>query len=189
MHRSLKRRRTIDLHFESTSERSQFKTQMTAIGCGVLTWSLLGTCLGLVIGSVLDPRDGAERRAAAAGTIVWSSDFIAGGVEPRLESVERLASQVATDGAESIVLIERSDDGGSSALDSDRLQAVTNALKSRSGGKLIPQVEVRPLSGEWFRRGMLVIWCVTFAPLAVFLALQVLISLTRSANSAQDSER
>ncbi len=37
--RSIKRRRTIDMHFETLSERSQFKTQMAAIGCGVLTYN------------------------------------------------------------------------------------------------------------------------------------------------------
>jgi predicted dehydrogenase len=40
-HRSIRRRRTIELHFEPMSERAIFKTQMTAIGCGVLTLTLL----------------------------------------------------------------------------------------------------------------------------------------------------
>ena len=35
-HRSVTRRRTIELHFEPMSERAIFKTQMTAIGCGLL---------------------------------------------------------------------------------------------------------------------------------------------------------
>jgi myo-inositol 2-dehydrogenase/D-chiro-inositol 1-dehydrogenase len=39
--RSVRRRRTIDIHFETPSERSQFKTQMTAIGCSVLPLTLL----------------------------------------------------------------------------------------------------------------------------------------------------
>ena len=34
--RSVARRRTIELHFEPMSERAIFKTQMTAIGCGLL---------------------------------------------------------------------------------------------------------------------------------------------------------
>jgi myo-inositol 2-dehydrogenase/D-chiro-inositol 1-dehydrogenase len=36
VHRSLKRRRTIDVHFENVSERSHFKSQMTAVGCSLL---------------------------------------------------------------------------------------------------------------------------------------------------------
>lgn len=39
--RSVTRRRTIDLHFEPMSERAAFKTQMIAMGCGVLTATLL----------------------------------------------------------------------------------------------------------------------------------------------------
>src|SRR5690606_11836000 len=50
--RSWKRRRTIDLHYETTSERSQFKTQMTAIGCGVLMLTLALVPLLMLIGSV-----------------------------------------------------------------------------------------------------------------------------------------
>jgi hypothetical protein len=48
-HRSIARRRTIDLHFETPSERMVFKTQMTAIGCGVLTFTLLGLVLYLLV--------------------------------------------------------------------------------------------------------------------------------------------
>ena len=39
--RSLERRRTIDLHHETLSERAIFKTQMAAMGCGVLMLTLL----------------------------------------------------------------------------------------------------------------------------------------------------
>jgi myo-inositol 2-dehydrogenase/D-chiro-inositol 1-dehydrogenase len=49
--RSLRRRRTIDLHFETTSERSQFKTHMTALGCGLLAFTLLGVLGVLLLGS------------------------------------------------------------------------------------------------------------------------------------------
>jgi myo-inositol 2-dehydrogenase/D-chiro-inositol 1-dehydrogenase len=47
--RSLRRRRTIDLHFEELSERSQFKSQMTAIGCGVLMFTLVAVVLYLMV--------------------------------------------------------------------------------------------------------------------------------------------
>lgn len=40
-HRSARRRRTIELLFEPVSERSTFKTQMTAIGCGIIVLTLL----------------------------------------------------------------------------------------------------------------------------------------------------
>jgi myo-inositol 2-dehydrogenase/D-chiro-inositol 1-dehydrogenase len=38
--RSIRRRRTIDIHFETPSERGQFKTQMTAAGCSILLLTL-----------------------------------------------------------------------------------------------------------------------------------------------------
>lgn len=49
--RSIARRRTIDLHFETPSERSNFKTQMTAAGCGVLTATFFGVLLLLGLGA------------------------------------------------------------------------------------------------------------------------------------------
>ncbi len=57
--RSIRRRRTIDLHFETLSERSQFKTQMAAMGCGVLTWTLFGLVAYLAIANMFAPGDGA----------------------------------------------------------------------------------------------------------------------------------
>ena len=51
-HRSLRRRRTVDLYFDTPSERSNFKTQMTAVGCAVLMLTLLTILMGLGAGLV-----------------------------------------------------------------------------------------------------------------------------------------
>ena len=51
-HRSVRRRRTIDLHFEETSERNQFKSHMAALGCGLLMLTLLGVVVLLIAGAV-----------------------------------------------------------------------------------------------------------------------------------------
>ena len=51
-HRSLRRKRTVELYFDTPSERSNFKTQMTAVGCGVLLLTLLAMLLGLGAGIV-----------------------------------------------------------------------------------------------------------------------------------------
>ncbi len=48
--RSLRRKRTIELFFEAHSERSNFKTQMTAIGCGLILFTLFAMILVLVGG-------------------------------------------------------------------------------------------------------------------------------------------
>lgn len=52
-HRSVRRRRTIDLHFEPMSERAIFKTQMTAMGCGVLIATFLMVLIYLAIASAI----------------------------------------------------------------------------------------------------------------------------------------
>ena len=52
-HRSVRRRRTIELHFEPMSERAIFKTQMTAIGCGLLVATFLMTLAYLGIASLV----------------------------------------------------------------------------------------------------------------------------------------
>jgi len=60
--RSIRRRRTIDMHFETLSERSQFKTQMAAMGCGILTYTLFGLVAYLGFAGALNP--GKEASAA-----------------------------------------------------------------------------------------------------------------------------
>jgi hypothetical protein len=52
---SLERRRTIDLHHEPVSERTIFKTQMTAMGCGVLMATLLLMLVYLALGQFVAP--------------------------------------------------------------------------------------------------------------------------------------
>jgi hypothetical protein len=58
-HRSVARRRTIDLHFEPMSERAIFKTQMTAIGCSVLIATFLLVLVYLAIASTVPLPHGA----------------------------------------------------------------------------------------------------------------------------------
>jgi len=52
---SIRRRRTVDLYFDMTSERSQFKTQMAALGCGVLMLTLFLLVVVLMLGQMLSP--------------------------------------------------------------------------------------------------------------------------------------
>ncbi len=51
--KSIRRRRTVDVHFDAGTERSVFKSQMTAIGCGVLSWLMLGMVAYLIAGQLL----------------------------------------------------------------------------------------------------------------------------------------
>ncbi len=50
--RSVRRRRTIELYFETPSERSQFKSQMTAAGCSLLLLTLAGVVCFLMAASM-----------------------------------------------------------------------------------------------------------------------------------------
>ena len=56
--RSVERRRTIELHHETLSERAIFKTQMAAMGCGVLLLTLLLMLGYLALGSLIPLEDG-----------------------------------------------------------------------------------------------------------------------------------
>lgn len=52
--KSLRRRRTVDVHFDSGSERGVFKSQMTAIGCGVLMFMMFGMIAYLIVAQLTD---------------------------------------------------------------------------------------------------------------------------------------
>lgn len=52
--RSVRRRRTIDVYFETPSERGMFKTQMTAVGCSLLMLTLVAVVLYLVFEASID---------------------------------------------------------------------------------------------------------------------------------------
>jgi predicted dehydrogenase len=58
-HRSLERRRTIDLHHEALSERAIFKTQMTALGCSALMLTLCVLVVCLAVDSIAPLHSGA----------------------------------------------------------------------------------------------------------------------------------
>jgi predicted dehydrogenase len=51
--RSVRRRRTIDVYFETPSERGVFKTQMTAVGCSLLVLTLVAVVIYLSAAAAL----------------------------------------------------------------------------------------------------------------------------------------
>jgi len=55
--KSLRRRRTVDVHFDTGSERGVFKSQMTAIGCGVLMFMMLGMVAYLIVAQLVSLPD------------------------------------------------------------------------------------------------------------------------------------
>jgi len=51
--KSLRRRRTVDVHFDSGSEKGVFKSQMTAMGCGVLIFMMLAMVAYLILAQLV----------------------------------------------------------------------------------------------------------------------------------------
>jgi hypothetical protein len=49
----LRRRRTVDVHFDSGSEKGVFKSQMTAMGCGILTFMMFGMVAYLILAQLV----------------------------------------------------------------------------------------------------------------------------------------
>ncbi|MFN9718353.1 MAG: hypothetical protein ACK58L_06655 [Planctomycetota bacterium] len=70
--KSLRRRRTVDVHFDTGSERGVFKSQMTAIGCGVLTYMMLGMVAYLIVAQLMDLPDWALH----LGRILWVAPLV-----------------------------------------------------------------------------------------------------------------
>jgi predicted dehydrogenase len=52
--RSVRRRRTIDVYFETPSERGIFKTQMTAVGCSLIVLTLAAVVCYLVLAATVE---------------------------------------------------------------------------------------------------------------------------------------
>ena len=183
--RSLRRRRTIDLHFESTSERSLFKTQMTAIGCGLLMLTLFMMLGLLALGAFLDPSDSVESKAAAADFIIRDVDFHADESKPssalrqRLRAIADRMKQVNAS-----ILIEKTDND---SIDQSRQQIVIGTLTELKAQRAEERVLVAEITGDTARLVMKVARVAWMIPLLIFLGLQALIVITKPATKLADS--
>ena len=186
--RSLRRRRTIDLHFETTSERSQFKTHMATIGCGVILWTMFGIIGLLFAGAVMDPRDRLQVESQAAGTVLSGEDFQTGTDRLTDAGAVRLAEMAARLGSsETIVYVAASDEEASSPLDDRRLQSVLQELAELGVEDVERRTVLRPLVGSWFTRVMHVARVLVFAPVGIYLLLQLLLSVAKPPANEQPS--
>lgn len=186
--RSFARRRTIDLHFETTSERSLFKTQMTAIGCGVLMLTLFAVVAVLVLGAALDARDPVEIKAQKANTIFYEDEFLPD--DPKLTPDGRKHWEEVEfqrrDPSIIPILVEK---GAEEALSRERAQFLIDRLENEGISNAEQRVEVYTLEGPWFESVMRVARIVVFLPLFVFLGLQFLLLIARPARPSQNSEK
>ena len=187
--RSLVRRRTVELQFESTSERSQFKTHMTTVGCGLLLYTMFGLIGILFVGRMFDPRDTQQKQSEVAGFVLTEEAFsFVDDVEPWPDLspsgreilggiIENYQRRSAT------ILIEGEPEPPTSRSQLCR----TLVMRELTAAKLVDvevRTLVRPLRGVWFKRGMVLAWVILFLPLGIFLVVQFLIGVTPTATSA-----
>lgn len=184
--RSIRRKRAIDLRAEAISEKAQFKTLMSATGCGLLVWTLLGVVFVLLGASILDPRDTLQRRSQAAGLVLWSESFdpatgslvVDDSLMPEFAAAMRSSSLP--------VLIEKSNPP-EERLDAARRSAVIDALSGAGVPTAGSRVELYELRGRLFSRLVIVAWVLLFLPLGVFLMAQAFVVIARDSRSPTDS--
>ena len=187
--RSLLRRRTVELQFESTSERSQFKTHMTTVGCGLLLYTMFGLIGILFVGRMFDPRDTQQKQSEVAGFVLTEEAFFSDdssgtqyGLSPRgretltgvIENYERRSATILIEGVP-----EPAD-----SLGNQRRSVVIQELTAANLVDVEVRTLVRPLRGVWFKRGMVLAWLILFLPLGIFLVIQILIGVTPTGSSA-----
>ena len=188
-HGSLRRRRTVDLHFETTSERSIFKSQMTAAGCGLLMLTLFGLFAFLLLGAVVDSRSMAQRSAEAAGRIVHENEFGSGTGQLNQTGEKHLAElsrKMARSPAPVFIMPTGSESNAEAQKSVDESRMATVIARFAKGGS--------PESGLFVRMAdvphplvqtlLSVLRIVWIAPLVLFLLLQLLIFATRPSGSA-----
>ena len=71
LEKSFRRRRTVDVYFDGVSERSAFKTQMTAIGCGVMGYVTFG-----LIALAFFQAVGAPAGLLKVGMVLWIAPVV-----------------------------------------------------------------------------------------------------------------
>ncbi len=176
---SLRRRRTIDLVFESTSERSIFKSHMTAVGCGLLTLTLFGLVGFLLLGAFLDSRSMTQRTAAAEGRIIQTTEFIDSSLtDSGRAHVADLGRSLERAPGAVLVMPEESAD----ALNRQRLVAVQDEFAKTGHAEAAALVEIAKTPNRWAQLLLQILRIVWIAPLAIFLGLQALLFLTRPAS-------
>jgi len=192
-HGSLRRRRTVDLHFETTSERSIFKSQMTAGGCGLLMLTLFGLFAFLLLGAVVDSRSMSQRSAEAAGRIVHENEFVSGAGQLNQVGQKHLAElsrKMARGPAAVFVMPTGSESGEEPQKSVDELRVDTVIARFTAGGS--PEsalfVQLAAVPHPLVQTLLSVLRIVWIAPLVLFLLLQLLIFATRPSGSANQHE-
>ena len=191
-HGSLRRKRTVELHFETTSERSIFKSQMTAAGCGLLLLTLFGLFAFLLLGAFVDSRSMAQRSADADRRIIHETAFEPGTgqlTELGDKRIADLAGRLSRSPAPVFVMPSGSESDGEANQPLNEERLVTVSTKLKAGGFQESQlfVELATVPHPFISTMLSILRILWIAPLVLFLGLQLLIFATRP-SSRQSSE-
>lgn len=188
-HTSLRRRRTIDLFFETTSERSIFKSQMTAAGCGLIMLTLFGLVAFLLVGAFLDSSSMLQRNAEADNRVVYDTEFVAGSAELNASGIRHL-NEIAREAQQSAetILVMPTGDADAEELDQARVSSVVAALSEAGHTESAAFVELAstPHPATLILLNILrILW---IAPLVIFLLMQLLVFVTRPSSHEESPD-
>lgn len=179
---SARRRKAVDLHLESTSERNIFKSHMTAAGCLMLTFTLVGVVFLLLVMPLFDLRSRAQIEAHRADAIIRATDFTPGTANLNAQGVDhvkKIASRM-DEGRFPIFVAEYPGANGRN-LSERRRDAVIAALAKDGVKGAAERTQAGPVVGEWYPYALQVVRVLAFLPLGIFLVLQIFVVLTRPA--------
>jgi hypothetical protein len=189
-HTSLRRRRTIDLFFETTSERSIFKSQMTAVGCGLIMLTLFGLVAFLLLGAFVDSNSRLQKNAEADNRVVRDSEFVAGTAQLNQAGLKHVSeiSREVQQSAETIFVMPSAEDSDGD-LNAERIAAVVTTLAETGhsdGAAFVKIASVPHPAMQMLLKVLRVLW---ITPLILFLLMQSLLFVTRpSSNEAESGE-
>ncbi|MBI1311720.1 hypothetical protein GC176_10540 [bacterium] len=188
-HTSIRKRRTIDLFFETTSERSIFKSQMTAVGCGLVLLTLFMLVAFLVLGAMLDSRSIVQRNAEADGRVLSVDEFLP--ESPELNAagekhLRELSRRMARSPEPVFVLPD--DEAVTENLDAARIGTVVEHFVAAGQPESALFVEAASIPHPATLLLLTVLKYLWIAPLVLFLALQSLIRLARPSTARQVDE-
>lgn len=183
-HTSLRRRRTIDLFFETTSERSIFKSQMTAVGCGLIMLTLFGLVAFLLLGAFVDSNSRLQKNAEADNRVVRDAEFVTGTSQLNatgLKHVSEIAGE-ARRSAETVFVMPASDSDDDS-LNSERMAAVAETLAEAGHADSAAFVQLASVPHPAMLLLLKVLRVLWITPLMLFLLMQSLLFVTRPSST------
>lgn len=182
--RSIRRRRTVEIGSDEFSEQGQFKSKMSAAGCGALLYTMVALVFVLLAGALLDPRDAAQKRSQTADFVLGAEDFqsdttaLTQAGKLHLEDIRARLWQTTAE-----IIIDP--EGASAEVTDGRRATVLEEISNPADPIDASRVVVRELEGRWFQRGMLIAWVLVFLPGGVILLLQGLLLVARPAAGDQ----